>query len=52
LVGHIGALFCLSDALRGFRTGGEGPVKGRVEATAFYDSIAFNELWNEVVPAD
>jgi uncharacterized membrane protein/ketosteroid isomerase-like protein len=23
-----------------------------VEATAFYDSIAFNELWNEVAPAD
>ena len=22
-----------------------------VEATAFYDSIAFNELWDEVVPA-
>jgi uncharacterized protein len=23
-----------------------------VEATAFYDSIAFNELWNEVAPAN
>ncbi len=23
-----------------------------VEATAFYDSIAFNELWNEVTPTD
>jgi ketosteroid isomerase-like protein len=23
-----------------------------VEATAFYDSIAFNELWDEVAPAD
>jgi uncharacterized protein len=23
-----------------------------VEATAFYDSIAFNELWDEVTPAD
>lgn len=23
-----------------------------VEATAFYDSIAFNELWDEVRPAD
>jgi hypothetical protein len=22
-----------------------------VEATAFYDSIAFNELWDEVAPA-
>jgi ketosteroid isomerase-like protein len=27
----------------------EGPV---VEATAFFDSIAFNELWSEVAPAD
>jgi ketosteroid isomerase-like protein len=23
-----------------------------VEATAFYDSIAFNELWDEVTPAE
>jgi hypothetical protein len=23
-----------------------------VEATAFYDSIAFNELWDEVAPAN
>jgi ketosteroid isomerase-like protein len=23
-----------------------------VEATAFYDSIAFNEIWNEVAPTD
>ena len=23
-----------------------------VEATAFFDSIAFNELWTEVAPAD
>ncbi|MCA1729238.1 MAG: nuclear transport factor 2 family protein [Actinobacteria bacterium] len=23
-----------------------------VEATAFFDSIAFNELWNEVTPTD
>ena len=23
-----------------------------IEATAFYDSIAFNELWDEVAPAD
>jgi ketosteroid isomerase-like protein len=23
-----------------------------VEATAFFDSIAFDELWSEVVPAD
>jgi len=23
-----------------------------VEATAFFDSIAFNELWGEVSPAD
>ena len=23
-----------------------------VEATAFYDSITFNELWNEVTPTD
>ena len=23
-----------------------------VEATAFFDSITFNELWNEVAPAD
>jgi hypothetical protein len=23
-----------------------------VEATAFFDSIAFDELWNEVAPAD
>jgi len=27
----------------------EGSV---VEATAFFDSIAFNELWSEVAPAD
>jgi ketosteroid isomerase-like protein len=23
-----------------------------VEATAFFDSIAFDELWSEVAPAD
>ena len=23
-----------------------------VEATAFFDSIVFDELWNEVAPAD
>jgi ketosteroid isomerase-like protein len=23
-----------------------------VEATAFFDSIAFNELWSEVAPAE
>ncbi|MCA1731274.1 MAG: nuclear transport factor 2 family protein [Actinobacteria bacterium] len=23
-----------------------------VEATAFFDSIAFNELWSEVIPTD
>jgi hypothetical protein len=28
---------------------GEGLV---VEATAFFDSITFNEPWNEVAPAD
>lgn len=32
-----------------FMTFREGLV---VEATAFYDSIAFNELWSEVAPAD
>jgi hypothetical protein len=23
-----------------------------IEATAFFDSIAFDKLWNEVAPAD